>query len=421
MKRLYAILIPSLILLLMLLVPACDVADSGDPGMKERQLPRELSAQEKLLVEGSNDFAFRLLHKLLEKEPDDSFFASPLSISTAFAMAINGAAGQTYDQMRDFFGHRGLTRDEINRAFLQLIVLLTTLDEQVRFDIANSVWYREGYPVLQEFLDVNKEYFDAEVRPLDFDRPDAPDIINAWINEKTEGLIEEMIDQIGEDVVMYLINAIYFKGDWTVQFDPDDTRDHPFTRSDGSKTEVPMMQVADKFRYHIDDEWTALDMWYGDAGFSFTALMPTAGPADGGLDLLAHELTHARFESITSGLKSDTINVYLPKFEIDYEIEKFSLDLMDMGLTIPFTHGLADFTKITLEDPLVISEVLHRAVIKLDEEGTEAAAVTVIGGAMAVSFPGRPMRITIRLDRPFLFFIRENTSNTIMFMGKFEG
>jgi serine protease inhibitor len=268
---------------------------------------------------------------------------------------------------------------------------------------------------------VNKEYFDAEVRPLDFDNPDAPDIINAWINDKTEGLIKKMIDQIGPEVIMYLINAIYFNGDWTVQFDPDDTRDQSFTRSDGSKTEVPMMQVADNFRYHIDDEWTVLDMWYGDAGFSFTAFMPSDDTADEGLDLLAHELTHARFESITSNLKSDTINVYMPKFEIDYEIKNFPLDLMDMGLTIPFTGELADFTKITREDPLVISDVLHRAVIKLDEEGTEAAAVTVIGIFTTTSGTGRPMRITIRLDRPFLFFIRENTSNTILFMGKFDG
>ncbi|MFU8859786.1 MAG: serpin family protein [Cyclonatronaceae bacterium] len=419
MRRIYLTIATTLIFLLTL--SACDVTDPGQTDIRERQLPRELSAQEKLLVEGSNDFAFRLLHKLLEKEPDDSFFASPLSISTAFAMAMNGADGDTYDQIRDFFGHRGLTRDEINKAFLQLIVLLTTLDEQVRFDIANSVWYREGYPVLQEFLDVNKEYFDAEVRPLDFGRPDAPDIINAWINEKTEGLIEEMIDEIGPDVIMYLINAIYFNGDWTVQFDPDDTHDQPFTRSDGSKTEVPMMKVADKFRYHIDDEWTALDMWYGDAGFSFTALMPTAGADDGGLDLLAHELTHARFESITSNLKSDTMNVYMPKFEIDYEIEKFPRDLIEMGLTIPFTGGLADFTKITREDPLVISDVLHRAVIKLDEEGTEAAAVTVIEFTRITSVGGGPSRLTIRLDRPFLFFIRENTSNTILFMGKYDG
>jgi serine protease inhibitor len=318
-------------LVFVLAFSACDVTDPGQTDINERQLPRELSAQEKILAEGSNDFAFRLLHKLLEKEPDESFFASPLSISTAFGMAMNGAEGETWEQMRDFFGHRGLTRDEINAAFLQLIVLLTTLDESVRFDIANSAWYREGYPIFDEFLNVNREFFDADVFPLDFDHPDAPDIINAWINDKTEGLIEKMIDEIGPDVVLYLINAIYFNGDWTVQFDPDDTRDQPFTRSDGSRTEVPMMKVADKFRYHIDDEWTALDMWYGDAGFSFTALMPTAGANDGGLDLLAHELTHGRFESITSALKSDTINVYMPKFEIDYEIEKFPRDLIGHG------------------------------------------------------------------------------------------
>jgi serine protease inhibitor len=408
-------------LIFVLAFAGCDVTDTGKADISERQLPRELSAQEKLLVEGSNDFAFRLLHKLLEKEPDDSFFASPLSISTAFAMAINGAAGETREEMIDFFGHRGMTVDEINRAFRDLILLLTTLDEQVRFDIANSVWYREGYPVLQEFLDVNKEYFDAEVRPLDFGRPDAPDIINAWINEKTEGLIEKMIDQIGPDVIMYLINAIYFNGDWTVQFNPDDTRDEPFTRGDGSKVQVPMMRVADSFRYHIDEEWTALDLWYGEAGFSFTALLPTGASDPGLLGQMGQELTFGRFEAIVSDLKQDTVNVYMPKFEIDYEIEEFPKDLKAMGLVKPFDGRVADFSNITREEPLVISDVMHRAVIKLDEEGTEAAAVTVIEFSRVSSGSGEPSRITIRLDRPFLFFIRENTSNTVSFMGKYEG
>jgi len=401
--------------ILMILFAACDVAGTDEE--IDRKLPRELSVQEQMLTAASNDFSFSMLHMLRESEGDRSFFVSPFSISTAFGMALNGTDGNTYEQMRDFFGYDGMTNEEINHAFHELIELLITLDPKVVMNIANSVWIREGYPVLPTFLDSNRNYFNAEVRELDFGRPDAPDIINAWINEKTRGLIEKMIEDIGPDVIMYLINAIYFKGDWTVQFDPKETRDEPFYLSGGGTTNVPMMRARQNFRYYQNDDWTALDMWYGREGFSFTALVPTG---NGTLDELAPQLTMQRFESITNSLKQDTINVFLPKFELDYEIEDFPGKLMNMGLTLPFDQGLADFSRINREDQLFISNVLHRAVIKLDEEGSEAAAVTVIE-ISRTSAGGGQSYFTVRLDRPFLFFIRENNTNTILFMGSYTG
>jgi len=394
----------------------CDLSSSlDDPADEERSLTRELTANESKIVEGSNDFAFRLLHTLNQKEGNESFFVSPLSISMAFGMALNGAENETYEQMRDFFGYEGMTRDEINEAKRELIDLLSGLDPQVIMNIANSVWYREGVTVKEEFLNRNRDYFDAEVRELDFGKPEAPDIINAWIEEKTESLIEEMIDQIGANVVMYLINAIYFNGDWTIQFDPEETRDEAFHLPGGGTMDVPLMRARDQFRYYMDDEWTALDMWYGDAGFSFTALIPSA---ENSLEEIVPELSMGRFTGITEQLKEDTVQVYVPRFELDYEIDNFKQDLIDMGLTYPFGH-FADFTGITEEYPLEISDVMHRAVIKLDEEGSEAAAVTVI--EFIRTSGDAPQIMTIRLDRPFLFFIRENTSNTILFMGAYSG
>ena len=404
------------IILIFFYVTGCDQFLAEDSPGTDRELPRELSAQEMIVAEGSNSFAFDLLHMLREKENERSFFVSPLSISLAFGMALNGAESDTYEQMRDFFGYDGLTRDEINNAKRDLIELLTTVDPAVIMNIANSVWYREGFSVKEEFLKNNRDFFDAEVRDLDFSDPSAPDIINGWIEEKTEGLIEEMIDQIGPDVVMYLINAIYFKGDWTVQFDPDETRDAPFHLDNGETAEVQMMQGREEFRYYIGDEWTALDMWYGEAGFSFTALMPTDDHVP--LMELASGLTSDRFTSITNQLEKDTVNVFVPKFELDYEIQGFPDELKEMGLTLPFS-GQADFSGITEQAPLAISDVLHRAVIKLDEEGSEAAAVTVIG--FVLTSAGGSSYKTIRLDRPFLFFIRENSTNTILFMGAFTG
>lgn len=401
--------------ILLLLLSSCNISSTTDE--IDRKLPRELSVQEQMLAGAANDFSFRMLQMLRESEGDRSFFVSPLSISMAFGMALNGTEGDTYEQMRDFFGFDGMTNEEINAAFRDLIELLTTLDPKVVMNIANSVWIREGYPVLPPFLESNRNYFNAEVQELDFGRPDAADEINSWIEEKTRGLIDKMIEEIGADVIMYLINAIYFKGDWTVQFDPKETRDDSFYLPSGGTINVPMMRARQNFRYYQDNDWTALDLWYGKEGFSFTALIPTG---NGTLGELTPKFTMNQFEAITNNLIQDTINVFIPKFELDYEIENFPEKLKDMGLTLPFDQGRADFSRITKVDQLFISNVLHRAVIKLDEEGSEAAAVTVIE-ISRTSAGGEQTYISVRLDRPFLFFIRENNSNTILFMGAYTG
>ncbi len=406
-----------LMICLLVLFSGCDVLenDPADDNDTKGSM-RELSTQEKVLVESSNDFTFTILDRLAETASEESFFASPLSISMAFGMALNGTDGATYEQMRDFFGHDGLTREEINTAFRDLIGLLTELDPQVRMEIANSIWYRRGFEVLQEFLQNNADYFDAEVADLDFGDPAAVEIINGWINDKTNGLIEEMLDEIGPDVVMYLINAIYFKADWTVQFDPEDTRDESFTTGTGGQIHLPMMRVKDAFGYYEDNDWKVADLPYGNGDFSFTVFLPNDS---GDLSGFAGSLTRQNFEAITSQLEDDTITVYMPRFEIDYDYETIMEDLIDMGLTLPFgVNGIPDFRRIHPTEPLVISDVMHRAVIKVDEEGSEAAAVTVIEIERTSVGPTPPV---IRLDRPFLFFIRKNSSNTILFMGKYAG
>jgi serine protease inhibitor len=404
----------SMLFIFLVLFSGCDVADT-DRDNPDGIPMRELSAQEKMLVESSNDFTFVLLQKLAETASDESFFASPLSISMAFGMALNGTDNETYVQMRNFFGHGGLANDEINTSFRDLIDLLTRLDPQVRMEIANSIWYRRGFEVLEEFLQTNAEYFDAEIADLDFSDPAAVDIINGWISDKTNGLIDEMIDEIGRDVVMYLINAIYFKADWTVQFDPDDTRDEPFTTATGEKTDMPLMRVRDAFGYFENSDWQVVDLPYGDGAFSFTAFLPADRH---NLGAFAGTLTRQQFDAITSQIEEDTVSVYMPRFEIDFDYEDIMEDLQTLGLTLPFIAGEADFSRIHPVEDLFISDVMHRAVIKVDEEGSEAAAATVI--EISRTSTG-PQQLTIRLDRPFLFFIREKGSNTILFMGKYAG
>ena len=404
----------SIIAIAVVLLAGCNLTDSGQDDGKRHQM-RELTAQEQVLVDNANDFTFSVLDRLAQTTADESFFVSPLSIMMAFGMALNGTDGETYDQMRDFFGNSGLTNTEINQAFRDLIGLLTGLDPQVRMEIANSVWYRRGFQVIQDFLDTNKEFFDAEIADLDFADPSAIDIINGWINDKTNGLIDEMINEIGPDVVMYLINAIYFKADWTIQFDPDDTRQEPFTTGTGDRVDVPMMRVKDSFGYTESSNWYVVDLPYGAGDFSFTAFLPKDHT---NLSAFAGSLTQEQFTAIISQIEKDTVIVYMPRFEIDFDYEDIMDELIDMGLTLPFDPNAADFSRINAVEQLFISDVMHRAVIKVDEEGSEAAAVTVI--EISRTSAG-PVELSIRLDRPFLFFIRENSSNSILFMGKYAG
>ncbi len=361
-------------ILLLAMFTGCDILEGdADVTADSKETLRELSVQGKVLSEGANDFTFELLQKLAETTPDESFFASPLSISMAFGMVLNGTDGDTYLEMRDFFGQDGLTNEEINIAFRDLIGLLTNLDPQVRMEIANSIWYRKGFEVIQEFLETNEEYFEAEIEDLDFGDRAAVDIINGWINDKTNGLIEEMIDEIGPDVVMFLINAIYFKADWSIQFDPDDTRDEPFLTGSGESANVPMMRVRDAFGYHENSEWQVVDLPNGEGDFSFTAFLP-ADRND--LSGFAGSVTRQEFDLITSQLEEDTVNVYMPRFEIDFDYEDIMDNLEEMGLTLPFSTSGADFSRINPNKDLFISDVMHRAVIMVDEEGSEAAAVT---------------------------------------------
>ena len=391
---------------------SCDINNSsGDNSEIIRELPRSLAAEEQSISEGSNEFAFRLLHKLQSIEGDSSFFISPLSISTAYGMLYNGAEEETYVQLQDFFGHNELSKEEINQGYKNLIELLINLDDEVIVNIANSIWSNEDASIKQDFVSKNKEFFNAEVDELDFTDPNSANIINKWVEDRTDGLIDKIVASTNPQEVIYLLNAIYFKGDWTTQFDPQDTSEEPFYLPGGETTTVSLMQNVADFRVASDENWKSLDMWYGKSGYSFTVLVPLN---DQPLPELIPELTIEKFTNLTSNLeKKENVSVALPRFELKYEIPDFKNVLIDMGLNIPFNQNAANLSGIADVPQLHISNTRHKAVIKVDEKGTEAAAATSIVASSSLN--------SFRLDRPFLFFIRENNSNTILFMGSYTG
>ncbi len=372
---------------------------------------RELTPLEKSLVESDNKFGLKLFRKvaLAEVDKTKNVFISPLSVSMALGMTLNGANGSTLEAMQETLELASLNTEEINQSYKSLIDLLVQLDPKVKFQIANSIWHRDDYVFKQEFIDLNKTFFNAIVRALDFGDPGAKDIINAWVKANTNNLIDKIIDEIKRDHVMFLINAIYFKGDWASQFDPLKTQDDLFTAIDGSTKPCRMMHQQQDFNYFENASFQAIDLPYGDAGFSMTILLPRVGTQ---VDSLIAVLTPASWAAWTEGFSTKKIELAMPKFTTQYEI-KLNDALVALGMGIAFT-GSADFTRMFTPGGLVIDEVKHKTFVKVDEEGTEAAAVTSVG----IIRTSLPEIIPMRIDHPFVFAIREHRSQTILFIGK---
>ncbi len=409
MKKIFA---PPIPLLLAFLVVGC----SGNPVSHRRsELPRALTAQEMQLIDADNLFGLKLFMAVSAAAGDTNVFISPLSVSMALGMTLNGADGQTYDAMRETLELAGLTEDEINQSYQSLIALLTNLDPEVVFQIANSIWYRDTFPIRQSFVDVNRQYFSAEVQGLDFDDPGAADIINAWVHEKTNGKIDEIVDKpIDWNTVMFLINAIYFKGDWTYQFDPNDTEDEDFTLLDGTTKQVPMMFMQDvSLPYFENEDFQAVDLAYGDSLFSMTIILPHDGTD---IDSIIEGLNTNQWEEWIGQFHHTSLESFgMPKFKLEYEI-KLNDVLKALGMEVAFDQNLADFSRMYHNEQvgpnLFISKVKHKTFIEVNEEGTEAAAVTSV--EMAYTSIGPYMIV----NRPFIFAIRERFSGTILFIGK---
>ena len=402
-----SILLPSALLLLAGL--ACK--DAGTSSQDQRVPLRPLTAAESAIVTADNSFGFRLFAAVNTSDRAKSVFISPVSVSMALGMTLNGANGTTRDAMMQTLGFSGMTQADINGSYKSLIALLSGLDPTVTFQIANSIWYRPDLNVEQAFKDVNRLNFNAEINSLNFSDPNASKTINAWVDRCTNGKISEIVPAtIPADMVMYLINAIYFKGAWTKGFDTSATRNDVFTRPDGSQTSCRMMHQKGTLTYFADNQLQAVDLPYGDGGFSMTILLPVAGTD---IDDFAGTLTQQLWNSSVTGLASREAELFLPKFKL--EDQKTLNDMLKaMGMSIAFSKTDADFTYIDKRGQLYISQVEHKTFVQVDEEGTEAAALTSVGvGATAIA-----QTPVMRVDRPFIFVIRENNSGTILFIGK---
>ena len=384
------------------------------------QLPRDLSSAEVRVVDGSNAFAFGLLREVRAMSPDSpNTFLSPLSASMALGMAATGAGGDTWSQMRDALGFTGLEETDINAAYRDLAALLLDLDPAVEFGLGNAAWV-DDITLLPDFVDRLETYFGAEVGTLDFDDPGAADVMNAWVDDVTNGRISKLLEKADPDAVLYLINAVYFKADWITRFDEDRTRDASFRLADGGTATVDMLEGEVGHRTlngGRHDLAQVVELPYGGDAFAAVAVLPPAGQsmADflAGLDretwdgwIAALDAAAEREDREQKGML-----VRLPRFELEWG-GALNQPLQALGMTDAFIPYQADFSRITdSRDDLYIFEVRQKTYVKVDEEGTEAAAATSVGiGVVSV-----PPNITF--DRPFLFAIRERLTGTILFMG----
>jgi len=381
--------------LLLILVFGCDVTDPTEP-------TRELSSAEKELIEADNSFGIKLFKGLNGEEPESNIFISPLSISMALGMTYNGAAGSTEEAMRTTLEFVNLSGDEINESYKSLIELLEGIDSDVEFNIANSIWYRDDRTFEQDFFNRCGDYFDARVSGLDFGKPqEAKDTMDNWVDENTNGKIEEIVDYVDPiNDMMFLINAIYFNGTWTYRFDEEDTKDEPFYLSGGGTKECKMMEVLSEFKCFKDSNTQVIDIPYGDGNYSMTAVIPYYGED---IDQMITGLTREKWDEWINSLSEDSVNLFLPKLKLEYKVD------------IAFDPLEADFTGMYAPGDVYISRIIHKTFLELDEEGTEAAAATVVAMTLGSSEGSYP---EIRLNRPFLFAIRESHSGAILFIGK---
>jgi serpin B len=368
-----------------------------------------LSADLQKRVAQDNTFAFDLLSNIIKVSDEKNVFISPLSVSIALGMARNGANGTTRTEMETALKMSGLTSEQINQYYKIMLDSLPGADEKTKLSIANSIWCREGFPVKKSFLDINKEYFNSEVRNLDFSKSWAADTINNWCARKTNDLIKNVVTPpIPETTMAYIINAIYFKGVWTKQFDKKGTYSGIFTSETGKSNEVNMMSMLDTLPYFKDSYAQYVDIPYGNKTFSMTVILPNEGKST--TDVINY-LGADKLSELNNKLSLQKVKINLPRFKVE---NNFSLKpvLKYMGMLQAFKVD-ADFKGI-VDGDLFINDVKHITYVSVTEDGTEAAAVTsIIFGT--TSMPEYPI---VYVDKPFIFLIREKGTGVILFTGK---
>ena len=365
------------------------------------------------LVAGNERFGFKLFAEVTKQDAGKNVFISPASVGLALAMTYNGAEGETKQAMSRSLEAQGMSLDELNRAYAQLKAALESPDPKVQLNIANSLWAKKSITFKPDFIQRDKQFYDAEVTSLDFNDPAAAATINSWVADKTKGKIDKIVDQIDAQSILFLINAIYFKGKWTLEFDKAKTKEDTFTTGSGHQKRHPLMQQSGKYNYYEDKTFQAVSLPYGGGRVSMYVFLPKTGTS---LDDFQKNLTASNWDAWMKEFVQTQGDISVPRFRVEYEIG-LNEALKALGMGIAFDPARANFTgMVQTSENAFISRVKHKTFAEVNEEGTEAAAVTSV--EMRVTSAMRPPK-TFRMiiDHPFFFAIRDNKTGTMLFMG----
>jgi serine protease inhibitor len=374
----------------------------------------ELRGSEAEMVKSDQQFAIEFFANVFNEEAaelDKNFMISPLSLSMALAMTWNGADGETKAVMQKVLKLDGYTDQEVNEYYEKLREALLKTDPSTKLAIANSIWTNKNIKIKDDFIRLNNEYFNSTVESVDFSDANSVKLMNKWAADNTNNLITHVLDKTNPNALMYLMNALYFKGIWTSEFNSRNTSSKPFYSEDGQTKNVDMMHQKSSFNYNENQTMQIVELPYGNQAFSMIVLLPKEGNK---LADVTQELQNSNsWGNLVSGLRSTQVDLFLPKFKTEYS--RVLNDVLEkMGMGIAFEPGAADFSRMTDADAF-ISFVEQFTYINTDEVGTEAAAVTVVGIELTSYQPDRTA--TFNANRPFIYIIRENSTGSILFMG----
>ncbi|HEY8936163.1 MAG TPA: serpin family protein [Cyclobacteriaceae bacterium] len=372
---------------------------------------RALSSNEIQVSKSNETFAFKLFNEV-SKSSEDNIFISPISVSTALGMTLNGAEGTTKDGILQTIDYGALQPADVNEGYKGLSSLLTSMDKKVEFDLANSIWYRNDLTINNDFANTVQTYYHGKAQGLNFSSPDSKNIINNWVENNTNHKIKNLIEEISSETVMLLINATYFKGNWASQFDKSKTKKDLFYKEDGTTAQVDMMTSgSESVLFSEDDSVSMIDLPYGNGQFSMTILLPKTRLT---ISEIRENLSSEYFDGLLDKTTKSIRELRMPKFTLNWK-EELNEPLRNLGMSVAFSDSASFPYLFNNPMSLKISRVTHQSYIEVNEEGTEAAAATSVEIIMTSPAPSAP----ITINRPFIFVIREKHSKAILFIGQF--
>jgi serine protease inhibitor len=387
------------------------VAVSPKPMLNNRLNSNKIKLDSRL-VNASTSFGFNLFDRIAKQDPNKNIFISPVSVAIALSMTNNGASGETQQAIAEALESQNIKIDEVNEFNQNIQKLLANGDTNVELNIANSLWTRKDIALEQAFLNKVKEFYQAEINNLDFKNANAANTINAWVKQQTKDKIDKIVDRIEPDSMLFLINAVYFKGKWEAPFEKSLTKPQPFILTDGTKIQHPAMSRSGEYRYYDTPTFQAISLPYGSGRFNMEIFLPKS---KSNLSEFQKQLTAKNWQEWSTKFTRKEGLIQLPRFKVEYETSLKSA-LQSLGMAIAFEPAKADFRNLSTVRAF-IGDVKHKTFVEVNEEGTEAAAVTSVEMELTSARPSQEPPFQMIVDRPFFFAICDRQTGTIIFMG----